>query len=71
MIIYETVAAVTAEISSRTAQVVKANDGFWGIDLERTSGPEAIWKNKQGMRASWRTNYEWLVENAETLYNGD
>lgn len=56
---------------NRTAQVVKANDGFWGIDLERTSGPEAIWKNKQGMRASWRTNYEWLVENAETLYNGD
>lgn len=54
---------------NRTAQVVKATDGFWRIDLERTSGPEAIWKNKQGMRASWRNNYEWLVENAENLYD--
>ena len=53
----------------RTAQVVKAIDGSWGIDLDRTSGPEAIWKNKQGMRESWRTNYEWLVENAEKLYD--
>lgn len=56
---------------NRTAQVVKAVDGYWGIDLERTSGPEAIWKNKQGMRATWRANYEWLVENAETLYDVD
>lgn len=54
---------------NRTAQVVKAIDGSWGIDLDRTSGPEAIWKNKQGMRASWRKNYEWLVENAEKLYD--
>jgi len=53
---------------NRTAQVVKETDGFWGIDLDRTSGPEAIWKNKQGMRESWRKNYEWLVENAEKLY---
>lgn len=54
---------------NRTAQVVKETDGTWGIDLERTTGPEAIWKNKQGMRASWRENYEWLVENAECLYD--
>ena len=54
---------------NRTAQVVKATEGFWGIDLERTSGPEAIWKNKVGMKASWRKNYEWLVENAEKLYD--
>ena len=54
---------------NRTAQVVKAIDGSWGIDLDRTSGPEAIWKNKQGMRGSWRANYEWLVENAEKLYD--
>ena len=56
---------------NRTAQVVKALNGFWGIDLDRTSGPEAIWKDKQGMKASWRTNYEWLVDNAERLYNED
>lgn len=53
---------------NRTAQVVKPCDGTWGIDLERTTGPEAIWRNKQGMRASWRKNYEWLVENSEMLY---
>lgn len=54
---------------NRTAQVVRATDGYWGIDLGRTSGPEAIWKNKPGMRASWRDNYEWLVENAEKIYD--
>lgn len=54
---------------NRTAQVVKETDGYWGIDLDRTSGPEAIWKNKQGMRASWRKNYEWLVDHSENLYD--
>lgn len=56
---------------NRTAQVVKETNGFWNIDLERTSGPEAIWKNKVGMKASWRDNYEWLVENAEKVYDID
>lgn len=46
---------------NRTAQIVKAVNGLYGIDLNRTSGPEAIWKNKTGMKASWRTNFEWLV----------
>ena len=54
---------------NRTAQVVKALDKYWRIDLERTSGPEAIWKNKPGMRASWRENYEWLVYNSENLFD--
>ena len=53
---------------NRTSQVVRAVNGTFGIDLSRTSGPDAIWKNKVGMRASWRKNYEWLVENAETLW---
>ena len=53
---------------NRTAQVIKEIDGVWGIDLERTTGPEAIWRDKQGVRASWRDNYEWLVNNAEKLY---
>ena len=52
---------------NRTSQVVRAVDGEFGIDLNRTSGPDAIWKNKVGMQASWRENYEWLVENAEKL----
>ena len=53
---------------NRTAQVVKQTDGYFGIDLERASGPEAIWRNKVGMRKSWRTNYEWLVHNATSFY---
>lgn len=53
---------------NRTSQVVRAVNGTFGIDLSRTSGPDAIWKNKTGMRASWRKNYEWLVENAEKLW---
>lgn len=53
---------------NRTAQVLSPTNGTFQIDLDRTSGPEAIWKNKQGMRESWRKNYEWLVFNAENLY---
>ena len=52
---------------NRTAQVVVATNGFFGIDLERTTGAEAIWKNKVGMKASWRKNYEWLVDYATKL----
>ena len=55
---------------TRTVQVVKAINGYWKIDLNRTSGPETIWKDKDvGMKASWRTNYEWLVENVGRIYN--
>lgn len=47
---------------NRTAQVVKPVNGSFGIDLSRTSGPEAIWKNKLGMKACWRENIEYLIE---------
>lgn len=46
---------------NRTAQVVKSENGKFGIDLSRTTGPEAIWRNKQGMRADWRKQIEWLI----------
>lgn len=46
---------------NRTAQVVRAEDGYWGIDLRRTGGPETIWRDKDGMRARWRNNIEWLI----------
>ena len=52
---------------NRTAQVVRATDGFFGIDLDRTTGPEAIWKNKQGMKAEWRDHFEWLINKAATM----
>lgn len=47
---------------NRTAQVIEVIDGEYRIDLSRTTGPGAIWKNKDGMRASWRNNFEWLVD---------
>lgn len=46
---------------NRVSQTVKAVNGKFGLDLDRTTGPEAIWKNKQGMRASWRNGYEALL----------
>jgi len=46
---------------NRTAQVVKETDGVFKVDLVRTTGSEAIWKTKNGMKAGWRKNYEWLV----------
>lgn len=46
---------------NRTAQVLKSENGKFKIDLDRTTGPEAIWKNKVGMKASWRENFEWLI----------
>ena len=47
-----------------SAQVVKSENGKFGIDLSRTGGPETIWRNKSdGMtKASWRENVEWLIE---------
>ena len=47
---------------NRTAQVIRPVNGAFGIDLSRTTGPEAIWKNKVGMKAAWRGNYEFLVK---------
>lgn len=47
---------------NRTAQVVKPTGQDFGIDLSRTDGPEVIWKDKTGMKASWRKNMEILVE---------
>ena len=31
---------------NRTAQVLKSENGMYGIDLDRACGPETIWKNK-------------------------
>lgn len=56
---------------SKTAQVVKAVNGRYGLALGRMGGPEAIWRDHNSgvkgtlrtcMRASWRKNVEWLVE---------
>lgn len=54
---------------TRTAQVIKAVNNHYGIDLSRTTGGEAIWKTKFGgqMQESWRNNYEWLIQNMVLL----
>lgn len=49
--------------NNRTAQLVAPHDGIYELDLDRTGGPEVIWKNKIGMKADWRNNYEWLIDN--------
>lgn len=50
--------------NNKNAQLVKRQDGGFGIDLSRASGPEATWRNKQGptMKAKWRTSYEYLLQ---------
>jgi len=52
--------------NNRTAQIVKDIDGKYGVDLGRTSGAEAIWKNKVGMRANWRKEFEMLLKHLES-----
>lgn len=52
---------------NRTAQVLKPVDGKFEIDLDRTTGPEAIWKDKNGMKASWRVGYEWLLSTVSPI----
>ena len=46
---------------NRTAQVVMETNGYFGIDLNRTGGPETIWRNKNYTKACWRENLEWLI----------
>lgn len=45
----------------RHPQVVKEENGTYYLDLGRMTGPEAIWKNKDGMKASWRKGFEFLL----------
>lgn len=55
---------------NRTAQVIKPVSGFWGLDFSRMTGPEAIWKNKLGMRAEWRDKFVWLANECKSWSNG-
>ena len=50
--------------NNKNSQIVKMCNGKFGIDLARTTGPEAIWKNKSqiGMRGDWRQNYEAILK---------
>ena len=49
---------------NKNSQIVQMDKNGFGIDLSRTTGPEAIWKNKNliGMRGEWRNNYKVLLD---------
>ena len=48
---------------NKNSQVVALSKQGFGIDLSRTSGPEAIWQTKAvGVHADWRVNYEKMVQ---------
>lgn len=46
---------------NKKAQLVKSQNGIFQLDLNRMSGPEAVWRNKPGIKSIWRNNYEYLV----------
>ncbi len=49
---------------NKNIQIVSLNRGVYGIDLNRTTGPEALWRTKQRppKKASWRKKYEFLIK---------
>jgi len=48
----------------KNSQTIKLVNGAFGIDLSRTTGPEALWKNKEviGVRKEWRIGYNVLLK---------
>ena len=48
---------------TKNVQIVKYENGKYGLDLKRASGLESFWKNnpKIGVRKEWREHYEFLV----------
>ena len=47
---------------NRKSQLVAPEGEAYNLDLGRMGGPEAIWKNKHGMRGAWRSGYERLID---------
>lgn len=47
----------------KNSQTINTLNGSYGIDLSRATGPEALWKNKEGLgvRKEWRKGYEELL----------
>lgn len=51
---------------NRTSQLILREKSEYGLDLKRMTGPEVIWKNKNGIKKSWRKNFEKLIEYIST-----
>jgi predicted amidohydrolase len=47
---------------NRKSQPVAFENGEYTLDMARMGGPDAIWKDKNGMRGAWRKGYECLVD---------
>ena len=47
---------------NKASQVVASINGGYTLALTRMGGPESIWKNKLGMRGTWRKGYEQLID---------
>ena len=51
---------------NRTSQYILKIDGKYRLDLKGMGGRKTICKNKDGMRASWRSGYEQLIDYLNT-----
>ncbi len=47
---------------NRSSQIIAPTNGKYLLDLSRMSGPEAIWKDKPGMKGKWRSGFEELIK---------
>lgn len=49
---------------NKNIQIVRNQNGKYGLDFKRATGPESFWKNNSniGIRADWREKYEMLID---------
>jgi predicted amidohydrolase len=49
---------------NKNIQILQIENGKYGLDLQRASGPESFWKNNYsiGIKSSWREKYKLLID---------
>jgi hypothetical protein len=54
---------------NKNIQIVRNQNGKYGLDFKRATGPESFWKNNSniGIRADWREKYEMLIDMVNLL----
>ena len=52
---------------NKTSQALKSENGYFGLDLSRMTGPETIWKDRDYTKAAWRKSYQWLSKQCACL----
>lgn len=53
--------------NNKDAQVIHPENGKYGIEIKRASGPEALWTNKKLMKKEWRKGFEIIIKNMTKL----